>query len=335
MMNRVGNLGVVLFSVRMPDVQYVEVPLRAIDFRDERFRTSSGHAPEGLLRSIQEAGLVSPPLVCRRDRRYVLVTGWKRALACRSLGFRRMAVLITPEKSDRRLLLIAVDDHLATRELSLAEKATALFKLEQSGVAKTLLIKEHLPRLSLPASSDTLQRMLSLARADRYLRDFVSEKSLPPAVVKALLRFPAGDIRPLLPLLRTFGQNKQRQVLEDLWDIVRRDGISVRSLLRRKGFQRILASPRLSVMQKAEGIRQHLRTVRYPALSAREEAFRAALRKVRWPSGVSVQPFPFFEEDNVAVSFRSGNRRELQAVLERLRAAAAREEIDGLFREKG
>ena len=333
-MNRVGNLGAVSFSDRMPDMQYVEVPLRAIDFRDERFRTSSVPPPEGLLRSIQKVGLVSPPVVCRRERRYVLVTGWKRALACRSLGFRRLAALIIPEKSDRRLLLMAVDDNVATRELGLAEKATVLLKLGKSGQARSSLIKEYAPRLGLPATFDVLEGMLALARADRVLRDFVSEKSSSLAVVKALLRFPPGDIRPLLPLLRTLGQNKQRQVLEDLWDIVRRDGISVRSLLRRKRFRGSLDSPSLSLVQKAEGIRKRLRTVRYPALSAREEAFHAARRKVRWPGGVSVQPSPFFEEECVAISFRSGNRQELQAVLEKLREAAAREGIDGLFREK-
>ena len=315
-------------------MEYIEVPLRAIDFRDERFRTSSDPVPEGLLRSIQKAGLISPPVVCRRKRRYVLVTGWKRALACRSLGFRKIAVLITPERSDRRLLIIAVNDNLATRELSLAEKAMILLKLGQSGLAQAILIKEYSPRLGLPATLEALQRMLSLARADQSLRDFVSEKSSPPAVIEALLRFPPGNIRPLLPLLRTLGQNKQRQILEDLWDIVRRDGISVRILLRRKGFRRILASPRLSKLQKAEGLRQCLKTVRYPALSAREEAFREALRKVRWPGDVAVQPSPFFEENGMTVSFRAGSRQELQAVLERLGETAAREEIDGLFREK-
>ncbi len=319
----------------MPDVQYVEVPLRAVDFRDERFRISRDKALEDLVESIREIGLVNPPVVCSRGRGYVLVTGWKRALACRSLDFQKITTLVTSVEDDRSLLLLAINENLATRELGLTEKAAALLKLRQFGMADDVLIREYLPRLSLHATGAELRRMVALAGAGRIIQDFVSAGSFSPAVIKALLRFRAEDIRPLLPLLRALGQNKQRQVLEDLWDIVRRDGVSARSLLRRKEFRRVIASPRLSALQKADGIRQLLRKIRYPKLSAREEAFRSTLREVRWPGDVSVQPSPYFEEDQVTVSFRVGSRKELLETLDKLEKVAGRKGLAGLFRERG
>ncbi|MFZ2054344.1 MAG: ParB/RepB/Spo0J family partition protein [Candidatus Aminicenantales bacterium] len=316
-------------------MRYEEVSLRAIDFRDERFRISRDAGPEGLIRSIRKAGLISPPVVCRRGRRYVLVTGWKRALACRAQGFGKLPVLVTEETNELRLLLLAFTENLATRELSLVEKANILDKLGRFGMSANKLVREYLPQLGLPATTGHLRLMLSLAWADRSVLDFVSEKSPSPAVVKALLGFSPGDRRFLLPLLRPLGQNKQRQLLEDLRDVCRRDEIPVRSLLRRKEFRRILGSSRLSMLQKAEATRQWLKKMRSPALSAREEAFRLTLHKLKWPRGIAVLPSPFFEEDHVTVSFRIGSREEFRAALDKLRDVAGREELDALFREKG
>jgi len=315
-------------------MRYEEVSLRAIDFRDERFRTSRNPDLEGLIWSIRKAGLISPPVLCRRGRRYVLVTGWRRALACRVLGFRKIPALVTEEANELRLFLMGLCENLAIRELCLAEKAVCLEKLGRFGMTTKTLVKEYMPRFGLPATAGHLQWMFSLAGADKAVLDFVAEKPASLAVVRVLLRFPSADRRRLLPLLRPLGQNKQRQFLEDLWEIGRRDELPVRRLFRRKEFQRILGSSRLSMLQKAERIRQLLRKMRHPGLSAREEAFRSTLGKMRWPRDITVQPSPCFEEDIIAVSFRVRSREEFRAAMDKLEDAARRQELDELFRGK-
>ncbi len=315
-------------------MRYEEVPLRDIDFRDERFRISYRTHLNGLIWSIRKVGLVNPPVVFRRGRRYVLVTGWKRALACRALGLRKLAVFITEETSELALFLIAFSENLSTRELDFTEKAACLFKLGRFGLTSKTLVDEYLPRLGLPATTNHLQLMFSLACADQTVLDFVSEKSPSLAVVKALLRFSPQDRRPLPALLRPLGQNKQRQVLEDLWDVCRRDGLTVRRLLKRKEFQGILGSSRLSMLQKAEQIRQLLKKIRHPGWSGAEEAFRLTLHKMRWPRDVAVHPSPFFEEEDVTVSFRIRSREEFRRILDKLGDAAGKKALDELFRGK-
>jgi ParB/RepB/Spo0J family partition protein len=315
-------------------MHYEEVSLNAIDFRDERFRTSRATDLRGLIWSIRKSGLISPPVVCRQGRRYILVTGWRRALACRTLGLRKIPALVSEETDELRLFLMGVCENLTTRELCLAEKAICLQKLGRFGMSTKTLVKEYLPWLGLPATAAHLRWMLTLAGADKPVLEAISEKPLPPAAVRALLRFSPADRRRLLPLLRPLGQNKQRQVLEDLWEIGRRDELSVRNLFRRKEFQRILGSSRLSMLQKAERIRQRLRKNRHPGLIAREESFRSTLGKMRWPREITVQPSPFFEEDIVSVSFRIRSREEFRAALDKLEDAARRQELDELFRGK-
>jgi ParB/RepB/Spo0J family partition protein len=315
-------------------MRYDEVSLRAIDFRDERFRTSRTTDLGGLIWSIKKAGLVSPPVLCKRGRRYVLVTGWSRALACRTLGLRKIPALVTEETDELQLFLMGVCENLTTRELCLAEKAICLQKLSQFGMNTKTLVKEYMPRFGLPATASHLQWMFSLAGAEKAVLDAISEKPALPAVVKPLLRFSPADRRRLLPLLGPLGQNKQKQFLEDLWEIGRRDELSVRNMFRRNEFQRILSSSRLSMLQKAERIRQRLRQIRHPGLSAREESFRSTLGKMRWPREITVQPSPSFEEDIVSVSFRIRSREEFRAALDKLEDAARRQELDELFRGK-
>jgi ParB family chromosome partitioning protein len=316
-------------------MRFVEVPLRAIDLRDERFRISRAADLKELIWSIKKTGILSPPIVTRRGRRYALVTGWKRALACREAGFREIPVLVTEERDELRLLLVALSENLATRNLSLAEKAVILSKLSQKGMIPKTLIKEYMPRLGLPATAVHLRGMISLAEAGRAVLDFVSEKAPSPAVVKALLRFPPAERRRILPLLRPLGQNKQKQVLEDLWEIGRRDKLPAERLFRRAEFRRTLGSSRLSMLQKAERIRQLVRKARHPSLSAQEESFRSTLRRMRWPRDITVHPSPGFEEDNITVSFRISSREDFRAALDRLLGMVSREELGELFRGKG
>jgi hypothetical protein len=316
-------------------MRYEEVPLRAINFRDERFRTSRESDLEGLIWSVRKTGLLSPPVVNPRGDRYVLVTGWRRARACRVLRFRKIPVLVTEETDELRLLLMALSENLATRDLSLAEKATFLSKLSRLGMIPKTLIKEYMPRLGLPATAVYLHLMFSLSEAGGAVLDFVSEKAPSPAVVKVLLRFPPADRRRLLPLLRPLGQNKQKQLLEDLWEIGRRDELPVERLFRRVEFRRDLGSSRLSMLQKAERIRQLVRKARHPSLGVYEETFRSTLRRMRWPRDIAVQPSPCFEEDSITVSFRVSSPEEFRAALDKLEVAAGRKELRSLFRAKG
>lgn len=319
----------------MTDMRFEEVALRAIDLRDERFRTSRESSLERLVWSIKNAGLVNPPVVARRGSRYVLVTGWKRVQACRALGIRRVSVLVTEETDELRLLLMALSENLATRDLTLAEKAIYLKKLSQGGMPQKTLVREYLPRLGLPATVVSLHLWISLAEAGRTVLDFVSEKAPSPAAVKALLRFAPADRRRILPLLRPLGQNKQKQLLEDLWDIGRRDELPVERLFRRAEPRRILRSTRLSSLQRAERIREWLRKTRYPSLIAREESLLSTLHRLQWPRSISLQPSPSFEDDSVTISFRAGSREEFRTALDRLEDLARRKELEGLFRGKG
>jgi len=311
---------------------YTQIAIRKINLRDERFRTSYHFNLGRLFMSIRKAGLMSPPLVRRHEKRFVLVSGWKRVLACRALDFTSIDVLVTEEKNDLRLFLRALHENMATREISLVEKAEIGRKLLGFGMERKTLLRSYLPLLTLPSTAGHLEVLLALSRAALAVREFVWEKAVPLPIVQSFFRFSPLEQKALLPLLRPLGQNKQKELLDDIWEICRRDNITVRKLLNEAEAPKILASPKLAPQQKAEKIRQILKRKKYPKLSSCEDAFDSIRQRLRWPKDIAVQPSPYFEGEDFSASFQFKNKKEFNDRLAKLQEIGRSKEFCRLFR---
>jgi ParB family chromosome partitioning protein len=313
-------------------MKYETLSLAKINLADERFRTSFHPDLSRLILSIKKVGLLSPPLVCRGAQGFVLVSGWKRVLACRELGLSAIGALVTEKKDDLRLFLLGLYENLATREIGTAEKAEIVSKLLKFGVDKKALLRDYLQLLSLPATAAHLEVLLGLSRADTTVREFIEKKELPLALVQSLLRFKPVEQNLLLPLLRPLGQNKQKEIIEGFREISRRDEVSLQEVLRGTEMRQALGSGNLSPLQKAEKVRSILRRKRYPELSSWQEAFASTLRRVRWPRSMAIQPSPYFEGEDISVSFRFRNEAEFKAGLKKLEEASEKREFSQLFK---
>jgi ParB family chromosome partitioning protein len=314
-------------------VRLETIRLSRINFRDERFRISCSFDPAPMAESIRKVGLRNPPLVKASGGRFVVVSGWKRILACREAGVCAIPALVIDEADDLGVFLAVVEENRLHRVLSLAEKALVFDKLRRLGAGQDSLVREIMPALSLPKRASFLQSLLSLAGARADVRKFAHEKKIQLGVLEALLRFDDAERTRLLPILYSLGDNKQKEVLDDLWDIRRRDGVSVRRLLAGGAIGETLRSDKLHPAQKADRVRRLLRSLRYPALARRRAAFDAVLRKSGLPRAIVIQPSPGFESDSVCVSFRFGNAAELRERLRKLEALASAPELRRLFRE--
>jgi ParB-like chromosome segregation protein Spo0J len=309
------------------------IRLSRINIRDERFRTSYFFDAEALARSIVAVGLLCPPLVRASGKRFVLISGWKRVLACRDAGVAEITVLVTEQADDLKLFVAAIEENRTNRSLSLTEKAAILDKLAALGLAQKAIVKDVMPGLGLPATPAHLRSLKKLAGARLDVRRYAHEKEIPFGLLESFLRFGDADRSRLLPLLYPLGQNKQRELLDDLWGVVRRDRVAVKSVLRGGAIGESQRSEALSPLQRADRVRGHLRKLRYPALSTQQEAFDAALRMLGRPGEIVIQPSPFFEDESVSVSFRFKSAGELRDRLKKLERLASQPELRRLFRE--
>jgi len=305
--------------------------LHQLDLEDIRFRISEFFSSDRLALSIEKIGLIHPILVTRRAGRFVLVSGWKRMSACLKLGISRAPALILDEPDDLKAFLFAFYENLAGREFLLLEKAEIVSKLQAFGMPESRIMKDIFPLLQVPPTAFYLESFRSLSRLSLSAKKVISEKALPFPIARLLAEFKAEDLEEIIPVLLPLGQNKQKEVLEDLLEISRRGNIPPRQILEAPGIQAALHSSKWPPVQKSERVRLALRRERFPHLSAWEESFQAALRELGWPKGISLEPTPYFESDDLEVSFLFKDEKEFKARLRKLLEVSSRREFQKIL----
>lgn len=308
--------------------------LNKIFLKDERFRISYYFDLEKLVTSIREIGLLNPPLVTRRNGRFILVSGWKRVMACLNLSLSPIPVLVVQGKGELETFLIAFYENLATGEFSLVEKAEIIARLKKFSEDEKKIVRHYLPLLDIPPTLSHLDSYLAFSQFEPELKKFIHEKNLPFSLAELFLEFSTSERKRLLPLVLPLSQNKMTEFLESLKEISRRDELPVRKILASKEAKDILGSRRLSPLQKADRIRLVLRKKRYPNLSSWEESFDSLRKKMRWPREITLSPTPYFEEKRLSVDFNFENQEEFKASLLKLEELASKREFSELFKFK-
>jgi len=303
-----------------------------IYLKDERFRISYYFSLQRLMDSLRKIGLINPPLVTVRNGRFILVTGWKRVLACLQLSFASIPVEVSGVDDDLQNFLIAVHENLATREFSLIEKAEIIGKLKTLGVKKNEVIRNYLPLLDIPANSSFYELYLSLAGFEPELKEVIHKKDIPLSVLQIFSELKPEAQKLVLPILLPLGQNKQKEILEDLLEISRRENIGVENILQNEEILSIQGLEKLSPLQKADTIRSFLRKRRYPSFSRWKESFDSSLKKMRWPKEIALKHTPFFEDEDMSVTFSFKNKKEYEENVEKLKQMASKKEFSKLFR---
>jgi ParB family chromosome partitioning protein len=303
-----------------------------INLKDERFRISYFSTLEKLVRSIAEIGLVHPPLLAVRDGQFIIVSGWRRVLACLVLSLPSISVTVSEEQDDLKLFLYSFYENLAFRELTQDEKAEAISRLTKFGLEKTEIMKKYLPLLNASSSSYILEVYLAIARLEPELKAMAHEKEIAFSVLQQISEFNPEDRLILVPLLLPLGKNKQREVIEDLREVCLRDGVSIGEIFKEAEIQTILDSEKLSSLQKSERIRSIFRKKRYPALSSKENTFRSSLKKMDLPEDIMIKHSPFFEDENISVTFKFKKREEYEAIVTKLKELTAKPEFDRIIK---
>jgi len=308
--------------------------LRDIDLGDRRFMTSEYFSLERLISSIRKIGLLQPPVVAKRGRRWVLVTGWKRVLACQKLGLSFITTSIHDEPDDQKAFLFGVQENLAVREFSYLEKAEILAKLLKFGLPERKIRRKIMPWLDIPPTKSYLEGHLAIARFRPEIKRMIVEKNLPFSLAQLLAEFKADDQKAMAPLLWPLGRNKQKEILEDLREISKKTNLAPRWILGKKEIRSILKSDKWPPLQKSERVRRALRKLRFPRFSSWEMDFETAVKKLDWPKDIGLEPAPFFEDDEMTVKFRFRNEEEFMARAALIGELASKRELRELWKHE-
>jgi ParB/RepB/Spo0J family partition protein len=315
-----------------------QAALDEIDLDDDTCVVTYRPDMEKLQRSVEQAGVLTP-LQLRQVSHTAglqLVCGSKRLQASQQAGYTHVPALVytAEELSEEAALRLALYDNLGCRELNAVEKGRVLWRLRHRYQRPLAELAETLcPLLDIPPREESVDAYCTLVTLDDALQVAVVEGALPLQTVLWIGRQSAGNQRALLALLTglKLGHNRAREFASLTDEICHRDGCEVEVLWRELEGDQLLADDRLSGPQKIERVRRLLRLRRYPRLSAHEQQFQDALRRLRLPPQISWQPPPYFDGHHYQISFRFATDEELRHVAQRLLDAASGPEMETLL----
>lgn len=131
-----------------------------------------------------------------------------------------------------------------------------------------------------------------------------------------------AEVDRALAMIETAGcrlsRNDRRIFGELLADLAHRDGLSPAGLLGSPDIEAVLTDARRNGPQKAAALKERLQEQRWPTNAKAEDAFQAALRDLRLHPKVRVEHTPYFEDEQLNISFTANDPAELTAIIDSL-----------------
>ena len=313
------------------------VSLAAIDIDD---RTHQISAPadteqiEALAVSITRIGLLSPPLVGEGAAGMRIVSGFRRMAACHQL--KRETVfcrVLAPETAPAVCAQLAVAENAWHRPLTLMEKARAFVLLDAvffssehtapeitdaggAGPAKDRAAKlaEIAAPLGLVENPDMIGKLIRLTRLSPSILAAVETGTIGLVMALELGTLDPEEGGLILGLFQRFryGLNRQRELMEMVREIAKRESISIRRLLASDEIAAILARTDLDLPAIGGALRRYLKQRRYPALTRAQIAFEKLEKDLPLRGRIRLNPPPYFEGSTYQLIFSFDTLAELK-----------------------
>jgi ParB family chromosome partitioning protein len=319
-------------------MRFSSVPVERILVEDAFFKISTGAVPAELVASIQFAGLLNPPIILARSDGFRIVSGFKRVAALRQLGTNSIpARLLDSDTSAEDCIRIAIMDNSFQRSLNLVEQANAV-RLLSTVLPDSRQLADAACSVGVPVNPGMAEKLKTLAAMDDTLKTGVLEGNiaLPVAIQIQTMADPAATAA-LGAMLKELGLslNRQREMLDWIASICRRDEISVSQLLATEEIANCLTDQDLDRRRKGQTIRKYLRTRRYPTIQTYENRFDGIVKKLALAKGTHLTAPPHFESPNYSLRFEFGSYDELRQKLEEFKKIVESQDLKSIWDDPG
>lgn len=320
------------------EFEQCSVPIERILVEDTLFKISTGAVPAELVASIRLAGLLNPPILIGYSGDFRIVSGFKRIAALRKLGINSIpARLLNPGTRVETCIRIAIIENSSQRSLNLLEQANAIALLTTCH-ADSRQLADAACSVGVSVNPGMAEKLKKLAAMEDALKTGVLDGTiaLPVAIQIQAMEDPAATVA-LGALLKELGLslNRQREILEWIASICRRDDVTVSQLLATEEIANCLLDPNLDRRQKGQMIRKYLRTSRYPTIQAYEKRFDGIVKKLALAKGTVLTAPPHFESPNYSLRFEFGSYDDLRQKLEEFKKIIESEALKSIWDTPG
>lgn len=303
------------------------IELSLIDLEDDAFLIRNNDYSPQLLNSINELGLLNPPILRKTNDRYQIITGWKRILSCIDLGFSEIVCNIYDATDYDCLRVIYNDNKDNFLDLELGE-LIYLFK-DLCSLDDKELITNILPLLEIPPNRKNLDRYLGLSSLHNSIKDAYYQEKITLEQCHML-----GELSPenqpsmlnTLLLKYKLNNNESRQVMQIVEEIALRDLKSISEVI-----SEAEDNAEIKEISKNE-LRQELRKMRYPDLFEVENRYKAAIKQLKLPKEINLYVNQFFEANDLEFRIKVRSLEELSELMDYLSQKLDSGELEKLLK---
>ena len=285
-----------------------EIELNSINFSDDEFLISYPLKYDNVKESIEKIGLINPPILYVGDaymrplrlNKFKIVSGFKRVFALRDLNRKKISCfIISNNYTAIELLQLLIFDNSLIRQFNPIEKSIIINKLSKY-VSRDTIINKYFKHLGLEPSKKLYALYESLISLEDDIKLAIANNELSERSGANLLGFSKKDRLALFDFLVQLkpSVSKQNEIIELVFEISKRENISVKNIIRSGEIDTIFSNKKLSVIQKLERVREYLKKRRYPQLTKLEEEFESLKKSIGISQDMKFYPPAFFEGNN-------------------------------------
>jgi len=274
------------------------VPISKIDITDDTCHLGLSVDSTRLVSSIEAVGLINPPILKhRQEQKYQIVCGFRRVMACKTLGWDEIeSRVLSGGLADFDLLKLAVLDNRSHRRLHVVEQARGIKKLSPH-VPPQDRLRLLSSLLGFPENKKVFEKVEALSRLPGPIQRGVIEETISFEAAVCLARLSHEDALSCFDVLKPLklSQNKQTEIITWVQEIAIREDIQPEEVVRSEGVMTILEQPDLNRNERSSKLRACLKKRRFPELTLAEEKFSGEAKALKLDEHIHLTPSPHFE----------------------------------------
>ena len=314
----------------------LQVAISDLDLNPGPFCMSFNFSLEQLMNSIERFGVLNAPYVIKgTESRYVVVTGYRRLLAVRELGWPKVMCHVLPSSiPPLEALLLNLYDNIVHRKMNEVEKAMVLERLNRY-VKNDALINEFMPMLGIPANKQNLDFYLQVPKLEEQVRMSIATQRISLRVAGLMMTLDSGDrlkVNESFTALK-LSFNQQWEVIQWIVEIASREGRPPKEVLEDDTLTVVMNNSKMSNPIKSKTIVKILRKRRFPSVVKAETAFKRGVSRLSLPQGLKIVPPPSFEGKKYRLEIGFTQGEELKEKVESLFRQAGLEQITDFWKD--
>ena len=309
-----------MWNSSVQSAHFQSITLSGINLHDDTFRITTRTDVNDLMESIQHDGLITPPLLIKKDSAFIIVCGFRRITACLKLNWKEItARILKPDISTLDCLRLAIAENALQRSLNLIETSRCLQKLSLF-ITNIRQLAESASSLGLPDNPSIIDKIKSLSLLPRPIQSSILAETISLAMANELESLEA-DIA--IAFTRLFDQlkiglNKQKEIVTLVKEIARREDLSPQDVMADKHFIEITTHRDLDRGQKSRKLRSYLRERRFPRIAEFEKNFEIHRKNLNLGNSIKLIPPKEFEAAIYGLNMTFTNLEHLKTLQTKL-----------------